>query len=123
MPSNRIAKCFSDTLAAIELIETWIADAGGADQAVLADLKARSAIERQLLIVSEAAIRLHKLDPSLAPRLAPDIDWPGIRGIGNFIRHRYDDLDLTAVTDVIGNRLGPLRTACEGALSTLAKGG
>jgi uncharacterized protein with HEPN domain len=93
MPSERIAKCFRDTLGAISLIESWVDEAGGADKAILHDLKARSAIERQLLVVSEAAIRLDKLDSTAAPRLAPSVDWSGIRGMGNFIRHTYDDLD------------------------------
>jgi uncharacterized protein with HEPN domain len=94
-------------------------EAGGAEQAILRDLKARSAIERQLLIISEAAIRLDKLDPAAAPRLAPSVDWSGVRGIGNFIRHKYDDLDTSILVDVIGNRLTELRQACLHALETL----
>jgi uncharacterized protein with HEPN domain len=121
MPSERIAKCFSDALTAITLIKTWVDEAGGADHAIFHDLKARSAIERQLLVISEAAIRLDKLDPAVAARLAPNIDWPGIRGIGNFIRHKYDDLDTTIVVDVIHNRLDELKGACERALQELAK--
>ena len=75
MSSERVARSFGDILAAIDLIETWVAEAGGADKAIFHDLKVRSAIERQLLVVSEAAIRLDKLEPGVAPRLAPDIDW------------------------------------------------
>jgi uncharacterized protein with HEPN domain len=74
MPFERIAKCFRDTLNAINLIETWVEEAGGADQAILHDIKACSAIERQLLVISEAAIRLDKLDATAAPRLAPSVD-------------------------------------------------
>ena len=48
-------------------------------------------LSRQLLVISEAAIRMHKIDATVGPKLVPDIDWPGIRGIGNFIRHKYDD--------------------------------
>jgi uncharacterized protein with HEPN domain len=119
MPFERIAKCFDDTLNAINLIQTWVEESGDAEQAILRDLKARSAIERQLLIISEAAIRLDRLDPTAAPRLAPIVDWSGIRGIGNFIRHKYDDLDTSILVDVIGNRLTELRQACLHALETL----
>jgi hypothetical protein len=28
-----------------------------------------------LLVISEAAIRLDKLDPTAAPRLAPSVEW------------------------------------------------
>ncbi len=116
MRSERIAKCFSDMLQAITLIQAWVEEAGGADYAVLHDRKTRSAIERQLLVISEAAIRLDKLDQAIASKHAPSIDWPGIRGIGNFIRHKYDDLDTTVVVDVIHNRLDELKSACEHAL-------
>ena len=68
-PSERIAKCFRDVLDAISLIEAWVEASGGADQAICHDIKTRSAIERQLLVISEAAIRLDRLD---RPRL---VDW------------------------------------------------
>ena len=71
----------------------------------LREAKTRSAIEHQFLVLSEAAIRLEKLEPGTRGRLAPGIDWPGVRGIGNFIRHKYDDLDTTIIVDVIRNRL------------------
>ena len=119
MPSWRIAKCFRDALKAIDLIGTWVEEAGGADRAILHDMKSRSAIERQMLVVSEAAIRLDKLDPAIAAKLAPNIDWPGIRGIGNFIRHKHDDLDATVLIDVVRNRLADLRKACVRALAEL----
>jgi uncharacterized protein with HEPN domain len=66
MPFERIANCFRDILEAIHLIEVWVAEAGGPDQAIHQDIKARSAIERQLLVISEAAIRHDKLDPAAA---------------------------------------------------------
>jgi uncharacterized protein with HEPN domain len=119
MLSERIAKCFRDVLSAIDLIELWVEEAGGAEPAILQDVKVRSAIERQLLVVSEAAIRIDKLDPTAAARLAPNVDWPGIRGMGNFIRHKYDDLDTSILVDVIRKRLLDLRVECARALLTI----
>jgi|SRR6185437_7825418 uncharacterized protein with HEPN domain len=119
MSSNRFAKCFSDIIAAIDLIQLWTERKGGAE--ILGDPLVRSAVERQLLVISEAAVRLHKLDPAAAPRLAPDTDWQGIRGIGNFLRHSYDDLDTAIILDVVEKRLGPLRTACNSAKQALSK--
>jgi uncharacterized protein with HEPN domain len=118
-PSERAAKNFAAVIQAVSLIQAWVQEAGGADHAIFHDIKVRSAIERQLLVVSEAAIRLDKLDPALASRLAPMIDWPGIRGMGNFIRHKYDDLDSAVVVDVIRNRLDDLASACSEALGVL----
>jgi uncharacterized protein with HEPN domain len=85
----------------------------------LAEDLLRSAVERQLLIISEAAIRLHRLDPALASSHAPEIDWPGVRGIGNYIRHRYDILDPEIVAEVIETQLTPPRAACLRARSSL----
>jgi len=112
MPSERVAKYFRDIVDAISLIEGWVSEAGGPEHAVYHDAKARSAIERQILIISEAAIRLDRFDPTAAPRLAPKIDWPAIRGIGNFIRHQYDDLERSILVDVVRSRLVDLRQAC-----------
>jgi len=72
------------------------------------------AIERQLLVISEAAIRLDRLDATAARRLAPGVDWAGIRGIG-----KYDDLDASILVDVVRNRLIGLRDACVRAVDTL----
>lgn len=120
MPSDRLAQCFSDVVAAADLIKKWVAQAGGIDRAIYHDLLVRSAVERQLLVISEAAIRLHKIDPAAGPSLAPNVDWPGIRGIGNFIRHKYDDLDASVLVDVLSGRLDELRTAADYALRRLA---
>lgn len=104
MSSERLIAAFDDIVRAIDLIEAWVKEAGGPAVALRADTQSRSAIERQLLIISEAAIRMHKIDAEAPPRLAPDIDWPGVRGIGNFIRHKYDDLDGAIIAGVVGGK-------------------
>ncbi len=43
------------------------------------DLKTRSAVERQMQIITEAAVRLG----DDGDRLCPGIDWVGFRGMGN----------------------------------------
>jgi uncharacterized protein with HEPN domain len=121
-PSDRAARCFAEIVAAIDLMRAWVDQARGVEQATLRDPLIRSATERQLLIISEAAIRLDKLDPEAPSDLASGIDWPGIRGIGNFIRHRYDDLDTAILIDVVANRLEPLRAAAEHALARIEAG-
>lgn len=122
MSSDRIAACFLDIVAATDLIDAWVNQAGGVDQAVYHNVLVRNAVERQLLVISEAAIRLNKIDASAAESLAPDIDWSGIRGIGNFIRHKYDDLDARIIADVLQHRLASLRAAAQMALETLGEG-
>ena len=110
-PFERQARGFEDVLGAIDLIERWVADVGGAANAVAPRSIVRNAIERQLLVISEAAIRIHRQDPEMLARLAPGIDWPGVRGIGNYIRHRYDDVEPEIIADVLRNDLAPLKLA------------
>lgn len=120
MRSKRIARCFVDILAAIDLIETWTEQAGGIDKAIFENTLVRSGVERQLLVISEAAVRLDKLEPLM--NIAPSIDWSGVRGIGNFIRHKYDDLDATVIADVLRNRLALLKSAAQEALLRIDNG-
>lgn len=119
MSSDRLVAAFEDIVRAVDLIDVSVMEAGGAGVALAPETQSRSAIERQLLIISEAAIRLHKLDPGAAARLAPSVDWPGVRGVGNFIRHKYDDLDSAIIAGVVGERLGELREACNKAMARL----
>lgn len=112
MPSERAAKALRDIQEAIAKIQEWVTAAGGAEAAIRDDQLVRSAIERQLLIISEAAIRLERLEQKLLEK-APEIDWPGVRGIGNFIRHRYDNLDEQTIIDVLKSRLPQLASTCD----------
>jgi uncharacterized protein with HEPN domain len=117
MLSERAARCFRDILSAIDLIDAWVAKAGGREQ-VFADAQLRSAVERQLMLISEAAIRLHRWDPEALDLWGPSIDWAGVRGMGNVLRHRYDDLDVTVIVGVVEHGLAPLRQVCVAALSS-----
>jgi len=50
------------------------------------DPKTVAAVERKLLLISEAAQRLGEDAESLCPGLP----WRNVRGIGNWLRHRYE---------------------------------
>jgi len=54
------------------------------------DPKMVAAVERKLLLISEAATRLGED----AERLCPGLPWHNIRGIGNWLRYRYDSVDV-----------------------------
>jgi uncharacterized protein with HEPN domain len=49
------------------------------------DRKTKSAVERELQIITEAAVRLG----DDGDKLAPGPDWKGFRGMGNILRHGY----------------------------------
>ncbi|MDE3165486.1 MAG: DUF86 domain-containing protein, partial [Acidobacteriota bacterium] len=57
------------------------------------DPKTVAAVERKLLIISEAAIRLG-ID---AETRCPGLFWRDIRGMGNWLRHQYDRIELATI--------------------------
>lgn len=63
--------------------------------------------------ISEAAI---KLGPQ-AESLLPDIDWRGIRNLGNVLRHDYDNVLPVLVWEIVDNQLRPLLADVEGILA------
>ena len=76
------------------------------------------AVERCLQRISEAA---RKLDEQ-AEELVPDFPWHDVRGIGNHLRHDYDELNMSIIKVVIKKELPPLRAACLKALERLRQG-
>ncbi len=58
-----------------------------------------AAVERKLLLIAEAGVRLRQD----APALCPDQPWRNIRGMGNWLRHDYDRVDLSFVSCPLSN--------------------
>ncbi|MGO4882034.1 MAG: DUF86 domain-containing protein [Bryobacteraceae bacterium] len=100
-----------DILAAIEMIEAFTS---GMDfEEFRGDPKTIAAVERKLQIVSEAAIRL---GPDAESRF-PGLRWRNIRGMGNWLRHQYDRLELPVIWKSVQADLPPLKTAVLRALN------
>lgn len=76
-----------------------------------------AAVERYLLKVSEAAIRLGDQGPALCPGLP----WHDLRGLGNWLRHQYDRVDLQTVWHTATQDLPPLKDAVAAALQGAAR--
>ena len=47
----------------------------------------------------------------------PALDWRGIRGLGNVLRHEYDAVDDSTIEGIVERELGPLRQACVSELA------
>lgn len=110
MPFRNIDTHLRDILGAIELIDTFI---GAMDfDSYQTDLKTKSAVERQLQIITEAAIRLGH-DGSA---VCPGPDWEGFRGMENILRHAYHRIDDRIVWDTVKEELPPMRKAVITAL-------
>jgi uncharacterized protein with HEPN domain len=80
------------------------------------DPKTIAGVERKLLVISEAAIRLG----DEAAALCPDQPWHKIRGTGNWIRHQYERMDLESIWGTLHYDLPSLKASVHRALSPLA---
>jgi uncharacterized protein with HEPN domain len=76
------------------------------------DLKTKSAVERQMQIITEAATRLG----DDGPNVCPGIDWVGFRGMGNILRHAYHRIDDNIIWDTVKLELPLMRDAVVTAL-------
>jgi uncharacterized protein with HEPN domain len=65
------------------------------------DYLLRRAAERALLIISEAAKALPK---DLTDRY-PEIDWRGMRGLGDVLRHDYEHIDADTLWEILTEKL------------------
>jgi len=99
-----------DILDAIEIIEEF-AKGMGFDQ-FRTDPKTVAAVERKLLVIGEAAVRLGRE----APLIVPEAPWRNIRGMGNWLRHQYDSVDLQTVWNTVTDDLPILKAAVVRAL-------
>ncbi len=102
-----------DILEAISMIEDAVSSHDRASFSKARFLQ--RGVERSLEIISEAT--RHLPDELLASR--PEIEWSGIRAIGNLIRHEYWRVDPDIVWSVVGDDLPALRSAIEALLRSL----
>jgi len=94
----------------ILLIEQFVFGMNRADY--VRDLKTQSAVERKMLVISEAAVRLG----DKVEYLYPAVPWRDIRGIGNWLRHAYDRVDADVMWDTIQADLPRLKETINQAL-------
>ncbi len=113
MPFKDFKRAFRDISDAISLIEEFTC--GMDSWEFREDPRTIAAVERKLLIISEAAIRLGQE----AELRCPGPPWNEIRGIGNWLRHQYDAVELPVVWKTVCDDLPPLKAA---VLRTLAQG-
>ena len=106
MATKRPAARYHQIVEACDAITEYCA--GFERDDYLADRKTQDAVERQLLKIAEAAARLD----ALAESDLPDQPWRQIRGLGNRLRHDYDNIDGALIWALIeGGGLAALRHA------------
>ena len=111
MPFREPLLSLRDISHAIDAIEEFTR---GMDFASFrADQKTLAAVERKIQIVSEAAVRLG----DHAELLCPGLPWHNIRGIGNWLRHQYDRVDVETLWNTVEKDLPPLKVAIQRVLN------
>jgi len=110
MPFEDARSHLQDILDSIRAIQRFIH--GMSLDAYEKDEKTQAAVERKMLVISEAAVRLR----DQAETLCPEVPWRDIRGIGNWLRHQYDNVAVEVVWNTIQDDFPPLQTAVEEAL-------
>ncbi len=81
------------------------------------DLKTMAAVERKVLIISVASLRLGEEGTALCPGLT----WVNMRGIGILLRHQYSGLDVETVYRTVREDLPALKAGVQRALSVSMK--
>jgi len=110
--SNAPSRYFRDIVSSIDFIYDFVRDISFVD--FIDDRMRCSAVERELLIISEAAIRLG----DDAEKLCPGQPWHDIRGIGNKLRHEYDGINLELIWNLVQDDLPALRTSVTKTLNS-----
>ena len=112
MPFSSPGQWLQDILEAAARIESYTAGMnfeGFRESPMVID-----AVERNLQKISEAAIRLG----DRAPVLCPGIPWHNVRGMGNWLRHQYDAIDLELIWLTVTDKIPALKAAVVRALGS-----
>jgi uncharacterized protein with HEPN domain len=110
MPFEGARSHLQDILNSIDAVHRFVD--GISLESYEKDEKTQAAVERKMLVISEAAVRLK----DQAETLCPGVPWRDIRGIGNWLRHQYDNVTVEIVWNTIQDDLPQLRIAVAAAL-------
>lgn len=104
-------KYLSDIVYSIGLIEQFMLDVTSYEQ-FQSDLKTRSAVERQLVIIGEAVNKFNQSS------LTPITDARQIIGLRNRLVHAYDAIDCSILWVITKNHLTNLKIEAEQLLTS-----
>jgi uncharacterized protein with HEPN domain len=102
---DRVRLALDHIAEALDDLATLTSDAD--EVAFERDRIRRRAVERCIEVISEASRRL----PEDVKAAFPEIPWRAIAGIGNVLRHDYDEINASLIWQTATVRAVPLRAA------------
>ena len=115
MSSDRLTLRLHDIVENIDRISHYLA---GTNMEEFAQDGLRiDAVERCLQRISEAVI---KIGPAAMAEISSRTRVEAVRGLGNLLRHAYDEVDVGVVWSTVQKSLPILREDCATALAGLA---
>lgn len=115
MSTRREVLRLQDVIENIGRIDGYVA--GLSFEQFAADNRTVDAVERCLQRITEAVI---KIGPERMAAISPQTPVDAVRGLGNLLRHDYDNLDLGTIWRTVQTSLPALREDCLVALGTAA---
>jgi uncharacterized protein with HEPN domain len=109
---ERARECILDIIDYAERIAVYIK--GRSYDDFTSDTMFRDAVERCLLVITEAAIRL---GPEHMAAIAPETPLHVLRGLGNALRHAYHKLHVPLIWRTATIDVPDLADACRRALA------
>ena len=116
MAASSAVAGLTDIVESIEVIRAQMI--GVTLAAFEADKPKRWVVERGIEIISEASRRL----PDDLKARHPHIPWSKVAGIGNILRHDYQDVAHDVLWHVVHENLPPLEKVCRDELERLRGG-
>lgn len=107
MTSREPHELVTDILESARLARTYVDDLGF--DVFRKDRKTQDSVVLRLQVIGEAAGKL----PASVTAAMPQVPWPQIKSMRNFLAHQYFDIDYTRVWAVVQDDLPPLITAIE----------
>lgn len=115
MSHRPVRLLIEDMLERIERVERAVA---GMDRATfLRDEKTNDAVVRNLEVIGEASARL----PQEFRDRHPEIPWRQVVGLRNRVVHKYFDVDLQLVWEIVSGELEELKTRLEALRDSLGE--
>jgi uncharacterized protein with HEPN domain len=105
----------SDIVRCCERVRRYTA--GMTQQQFLADDRTYDAVVRNLEVIGEAVKGL----PQEVRQQMPNIEWPKIAGMRDWLAHAYFGIDDDILWDVVANRVAPLEQTVRTYQSAVAQ--